>query len=335
MTGRKNCSKCLMTSDEESLTCPVCESVLHAKCVKINKTGFAIITNNPNVFWVCDKCVDMTLLTVVKKVDAISAMLSVFSERIGNVEKVVTTFATVNPHHDTVETLPVVPSAKTSKTVSSRVHLARSVTAKSVPKTTTPVPKTATSVHKTSPQPQALSSVPTLIRSPPISLPLSSPSLPSASTSTPTSAPCSSAMEAKKTEKSITTMTNEKQKGDVNVNSKHSNTPLITGTGASSELIAAAEQHSTMFVTNCSGSTTAEQLATYIASKIQLETDTIRANLCIPKDRPVESLNYLSFKLSVPLRHANTVLDAGFWPQNIRIRKFVAGSNRNQQKNQR
>lgn len=74
----------------------------------------------------------------------------------------------------------------------------------------------------------------------------------------------------------------------------------------------AAAKRTHIFVTNCDPATSEDKMAKFISSK--LNGRPVVAKRLVPPGRAVNTLNYVSFRVSLPADCEQAVIDPGFWP---------------------
>lgn len=80
----------------------------------------------------------------------------------------------------------------------------------------------------------------------------------------------------------------------------------------------------TVVVTNVHPSITSKELLEYIQSKIEpMDESSISAHAMVPKDKSLDELSFVSFKVTLPALHYDIVMDRGFWKGRIYAREYI------------
>lgn len=116
------------------------------------------------------------------------------------------------------------------------------------------------------------------------------------------------------------------------VNANVSTYAQIVGTGDTSDAIqtVAVKKNQYLYVSHLHPSTVAENMRSYVSSKLNMTLSDIDCWPLIPKNRDVNSLNFISFKVGLPEDVFERTLAPEFWPTGTSIRRFIIN---NRQKN--
>lgn len=104
----------------------------------------------------------------------------------------------------------------------------------------------------------------------------------------------------------------------------------IVGTNEASGIVS-VEQRKFVVVSQLNPATTSVQLVEFVNKGLGLPVDSplFRANPLIRKDTDVSTLDYISFKLHVPVSYYDSILSPNLWPRGVTVRDFVTHNNRN------
>lgn len=95
--------------------------------------------------------------------------------------------------------------------------------------------------------------------------------------------------------------------------------------GTSSELttLKVIEEPILYHVSRFSIETSEEELQTWISEKLLVTNDQqVKCTKLVPKGRELSSLEFVSFKVSIPKALEEKIMDASIWPTNITVRPF-------------
>ena len=108
----------------------------------------------------------------------------------------------------------------------------------------------------------------------------------------------------------------------------------IVGTGVISDTIqtVAVRNKNYLHVSRLHPSTITDNLKSFVSSKLNLTSSDIDCWPLLPKNRDLNSLNFISFKVGVFKEDVSKTLAPDFWPSGTSIRPFIFN---NQQKNAR
>lgn len=107
----------------------------------------------------------------------------------------------------------------------------------------------------------------------------------------------------------------------------HYNQELITGHGIShneSGFIHAAQRvkHRFLYVSELHPATTAVQMNEYVSSKLNVPSSDVISQILIKKDKNLEELEFVSFKIGIKENVIEYALENDFWPTGVVVRDF-------------
>ncbi|XP_037030800.1 uncharacterized protein LOC119070531 [Bradysia coprophila] len=76
-------------------------------------------------------------------------------------------------------------------------------------------------------------------------------------------------------------------------------------------------------VSNIGKSISVDYLANYLADELKIDKRKIRVSLLLPGGKTVDDMNFLQFKVTVPVDKYDLIMNSSTWPSNVRIRDFV------------
>lgn len=112
------------------------------------------------------------------------------------------------------------------------------------------------------------------------------------------------------------------------VDGHRSNSPgnnVIRGQDLSTDSIKSVQvaDKNFLYISRLHPSTTSEQIITHISAKIGVDVSSdLTCNVLIPKNRNIEDLSFISFKIRVNTNVLDKVTDPSIWPVGIIIRDF-------------
>lgn len=103
----------------------------------------------------------------------------------------------------------------------------------------------------------------------------------------------------------------------------------IVGTNNNSNALLSVEQTKAIVVSQLHPNTTEDNVKKFVRDNINVGDDVvINVKSLIPKDRSLNELSFISFKLVVPESLYSSILSADFWPTGVTVRDFIPGSSR-------
>ncbi|CRL08052.1 CLUMA_CG021142, isoform A [Clunio marinus] len=102
----------------------------------------------------------------------------------------------------------------------------------------------------------------------------------------------------------------------------NSKTPTNVPLQISAKPIRAVQSLKWIHVSNLQPTTTSEDLISYVTSKIEVESNLIVCSRLTPKT--ILKPFYISYKIGLPEKVSEDVINNDFWPENVKIRDFTS-----------
>lgn len=79
-----------------------------------------------------------------------------------------------------------------------------------------------------------------------------------------------------------------------------------------------------IYISRLQTTVTAEKITSYIMNKMpELKENDIMLRILVKKDRPLEELTYISFRVACTDEHYSKFMDSSFWPAHVMIGEFI------------
>lgn len=101
-------------------------------------------------------------------------------------------------------------------------------------------------------------------------------------------------------------------------------TTFVMGSVEPSEVLQVVEPRRLLVASMLHPSTECDQLGTFLKEKLLIPADSseVRIHKLIPAGTNLASLDYISFKVSVPGPRFDELMSSTFWPKGVRVREF-------------
>jgi hypothetical protein len=96
---------------------------------------------------------------------------------------------------------------------------------------------------------------------------------------------------------------------------------VVRGTGPKADTILMAEPKFWMHLSELDPKTEEEALTDFLSN--QFDSDSIKCIKLLPRNRPIDSCESISFKIGFPKDMEEDAMDPGNWPEGFTVRKFV------------
>lgn len=78
-----------------------------------------------------------------------------------------------------------------------------------------------------------------------------------------------------------------------------------------------------VYVSRINTSVTVDKMTAYISENTQLRAEDFRCTLLVKKDKDINTLFFVSYKIDVPAEKFDEIMNVDFWPEGVAIREFL------------